>query len=137
MQEELTVLGISAVVLLVLTALFRIEAKKKKRFFLSTVRGWLDAVVASVTHQCVCFFAHMRAGMMRTTVHYVVHHILGSIILFLTGLQKKLFRLYEKNKWQQKVSLQNQGGDAHLNAIAEHKKDTALTAAQKRKMRKH
>lgn len=136
----LTIIGISAGVLLVLTALFRVELKNGERLFLGGFRGWLDTVVSSLFEWFARVLSYLHAGVFRTTLHYIVHHILDRIIAALIRLQKRLFQVYEKNKWKHKTIERvdsKDNVDEHLSAIAEHKRETALTPAQKRKLRKH
>lgn len=137
MSAGLTVMGVSAVVLVVLTALFRAEMKRRERVLLGGVRGGLDAMVLYITGIFGRLCAHLQAGVIRTTMHYIVHHVLEGVISVLLRLQKRLFRVYEKNKWHHNPSSGSENTDPHLTAIAEHKKETALTPAQKRKLRKH
>lgn len=133
----LYVLGGSFGVLLALTLLYRAEQKHQTRLLLTGVRNALDRVVVWVQSFFAQVFTKLGAGAVRASLHYIVHHVLEGIIALLKRLQRRLFRAYERSKWQHSNVRDDVEPEGHLHEIAKHKGETALTEAEKRKLRKH
>lgn len=134
MPIALSLFSGSAFVLVVLFALFKKETAREERIVLSAAREHLDTAVLKVGGAIAHFFAQMGAGTFRATIHYVLHQVLGVVIGGLTRVQRKLYELYERHTRMSR-EMRHSGGATHLNEIAAHKEETALTDAQKRKLR--
>ena len=133
MTLSLTLALGSAVTLLLLIVLFKAEAARGERVVLGGARAGLDHLVIGIGNVFERIFGHFRAGVFRATFHYMLHQVLGIVITGLTKAQRKLFLLYERHT---RISRQIQKEhETHLDAIAAHKEETALTETQKRKLR--
>ena len=136
MTLGLTAVGLSAGLLALLTLLFRTELARGERLFLSGVRTFLDKVVLWMSSKIGSFFSHIGAGSLRFIYHYLVHKMLSSFIRFLTRAQERLYALQHRNKRSAKV-IRSSEDKTHLEAIADHKVETTLSEAEKRKRRSH
>lgn len=133
MTVALALTGGSALTLLILLVLLKKEASRGERVVLGQTREHLDHAVLRCGSMFERIFGHFRAGVFRATFHYILHQILGVVITGLTKAQRKMFLLYDRHT---RISRQIQKEhETHLDAIAAHKEETALTETQKRKLK--
>ena len=137
MPITLSVVGGSAALLLVLVALFKKEASRGERVMFSGARAQFDRAVMAVSAAFQKVMSRMGAGVFRVTLHYIMHQVLGALIESLMKVQKKLFELHERHLKISKAVREESEHNSHLDAIAAHKEETALTEAEKRKMKAH
>jgi cell division protein FtsB len=136
MFTALTYVGGSVTVLLLLTAIYIIEDSKGRRIILPRIRGWFDAVCRWFLLQASLFFSFFSKGFVRVLLHYGVHSILNRLLATLRKLEKKVEELVRRNRTVVK-NIRKVHTKSHLDEIAEHKEETALSPGQKKKLRSH
>ncbi len=117
-----SVFASAAVLLTVALVVVSREQRRNDRLFLGRLRNWLDRVCES-TARSARGFVHVIA----ISVMYLVHH-------FRSALSKAIAPRPRRPK-KQPDRLQFEKTDNHLSSMHEHKSDTALTPAQKKKLR--
>ena len=135
MVTALTYLGVSLGICLFLTLLYVIEDVKGQRVFLKRAREKLDAVFLKILEKlfaCTSFFTH---GFMRLLLHYSAHKVLKQILLTLKHLEQKVENLVRHNRRIAKTIKEEAMEKTHLQAIAEHKQEVALTDEEKAERR--
>jgi hypothetical protein len=137
MSTALIILIASVLTLVFTAGVFRIEdARNGKLLFAVRLRGFFDAVVTKVVGKLSKVETYLGKGFVRLMLHYFAHGILRRVLSFVSSTQKKLEHLLRRNK-QVAKEIRTKKEKTHLDKIAEHKEETALTEAQKKKMRSH
>lgn len=136
MTLMLTIIAVSAVSLLVLLTLYRVEEAHNDRIVLRRVRGFLDSATVWTTQKISYFFGHIGSGVIRVTFQYLLHNFLAFIIKILTKAQGYLSHLQLRNKRIAKAPSEKTEGN-HLDAIASYKEEMSLSDEEKRKRRLH
>ena len=135
MAEPVTFLYYSFGTLLFLSALFRIEDARGKRF-LETVRNLLDRgceLIGKGTRRLRIWFG---SGMIRLFFHYLAHKLLKCGLAMIRTCERffeKRLRYNRRKANQLSESIEQ----SHLAAIAEHKRDTALSDREKQRLKAH
>ena len=136
MTLSLTVIGVSAGVLIALVSLFNAEESRQRRVVLSGVRDFLDRVVVWCTQKINYLFRHLGAGVFRVTFHFLLHTLLSASIAVLTKVREFLSHLQLRNKRVAKV-MKTKVTETHLDALTSHKEAVSLTEKEKQKRRSH
>lgn len=127
----------SALTLGIIAGVFRVEdAQQGRRIVLRRARAWFDGVVVSAGSKLTKFDTYLGRGITRLLLHYAAHSILHRLLALITRMEKRVEHLLRRNK-QVAKDIQGTKSKTHLDEIAEHKEEVALTDAQKRKMRSH
>lgn len=136
MIVALTYVGVSVAVLAVLTFIYVVEDIKDRRIFFIGLRTRLDAFFSFVLLKLSRFISFFTHGFMRILLHYGAHTVLKRVLAGLRKLEKRVEDLVRHNR---KVAKDIHAAKArtHLDAIAEHKEDVALTDTEKKRMRSH
>lgn len=135
MVLALTYVGISVATLLVLTFLYVLEDIHGGRVFLVRARTKLDELLVRMRITIETWFALFVAGFMRLLFHYGAHSILKRILATIQRLEGAVEELVRKNrKVARDIRTRTKN---HLDAIAQHKEDVALSPEEKEKMRSH
>ncbi len=127
--------GISLGVLLLLLFLYIFEDEKGNRIILRRFRSWLDQVFLWVLRQLsvvVKFFTH---GFMRLLLHYSAHRILKRVLAALKRAEKWVEGLVRHNRKIAKTIKDEAKGKTHLQTIAQHKEEVALSEEEKKERR--
>jgi hypothetical protein len=136
MVAALTYVGVSVAVLLFLTFVYVVEDIKGKRVFLTRTRSLFDVLLLGIIVKLsavVSFFTH---GFMRVLLHYGAHTVLKRVLAALRTLEKRVEDLVRHNRKVVK-DISAAKTRTHLDAIAEHKEEVALSEKQKEQMRSH
>ncbi len=135
MFEVLTYLGVSVAVLLALTALYFFEDVRGERIFLPRARNSFDAALQALGHRLGLSGIFFRDGFLRLIMHYSVHTVLATVLHFLRGLEQRIEHAVRRNRKAAKdIKVQKQNR-THLDEIAEHKTEVALSKKQKDELR--
>ena len=116
-----SMLALATVVLTVALVVVSKEQKAGSRLFLTAFRGWLDRRIESII-----LLIHKVIGVLLISVKYLIHQ-------FRAGLAQVIAPRPRKRK--QHARLEYEKTDSHLSAMHDHKSDTALSEAQKKKLR--
>ena len=118
----ISVLAAATAILVVALVVVGKEQKKGERLFLGRTRSWID-------RRCDGFTKRVRqiVHVVGVSFMYVVHQ-------FRAGLAAAIAPQPRRRK-QPKERLEFSKTDNHLSSMHDHKSDTALTPAQKKKLR--
>lgn len=126
--------GISVVILALLSFVYVLEDIQGRRILLPRVRERFDAFLVRLLAKGTevrLFFTH---GFLRLLLHYGVHSILKRIQAALRRVEKYIEALVRKNRTVAK-EVRATKKKTHLEAIAKHKEEVALSDAEKQKRR--
>jgi len=117
-----SILAAATVLLTVALLIVRSEQKRDNRLFFATIRGWIDrrldnlsTVVRRVVHVVTLSFA------------YIVHQCRAALARSIAPRPRKQRPVRDRLTFEKT--------DNHLSSMHDHKTDTALTTAQKKKLR--
>ena len=128
----------SFVVLISLLVMVSKERRNGRRFFASRLRGWADGVVDRVEAWLLRSVEHFIKYIVQLNWYYSIHSVLRTILRVMVRFYTYFEVLFERNRERtkklrfEKKRLNEQN---HLSQMAIHKEDTALTPAQKTKLR--
>jgi hypothetical protein len=137
MVLALTYVAGSFITLLVLTCIYVIEDIKGKRVFLLSFRTKLDAFLALLLVKIEKFMYSFTNGFMRLMLHYGAHSILKRVLAVIRKLEVKVEDLVRRNRSIAKDIRSSLRPKNHLDAIAEHKEEVALTEKEKEALLTH
>ncbi len=134
----LTWLSISVALFIFLMWAVAVERKRGKRFLFTRVRAWSDKHVAAIGLRITLAWDHFTKYFLQLSWYYTVHSFLQAILKAIVAFYERIEHTFEVNRSRTKqlraeksqVTTQN-----HLTEMTKHKIDTALTPAQKRKLR--
>ena len=129
---------VSAVLFIVLLLSVEAERKRGKRFLLKGFRGWLDKHMAAIGLKITQSWDHFMKYIVQLSWYYTIHSFLQTVLKAVVAFYERIEHKFEMNRRRtkqlraEKNHIQNGG---HLAEISQHKKDTALTPAQQRRLR--
>lgn len=126
--------GGSAIVVCALLIFYSFEDKKGGRIVLPRFRLMLDHVVEACGRSLLRAGDFMGGRFLRLLIHYGLHTILKRLLFFLRSLEGKVEEMVRQNRRRAKDVTQPHV-ENHLDAIAQHKEEVALTEREKRKLR--
>lgn len=118
----ISVLAAATVILTVALVVVGKEQQRGERLFLPRVRGWVDRRLHSFAKR-----VRQLARVIGVSCRYVVHQLRS-------GLARAIAPQPRRRK-QPQERLQFEKTNNHLSSMHDHKSDTALTPAQKKKLR--
>lgn len=130
---------ISLLVLVIILMLVSKERRSGRRFFAAGIRGWLDKIIFKIGSWIEGVVSHFVKYVLQLSWYYSIHSILRTCLKVLVSFYSYFENIFESNRQKakqlrsEKKQLKN---DSHLQKMAEHKEDTSLTPAQKRKLSK-
>ncbi len=113
--------------------LVRYEEQHGKRLFLSTFRFWLDRQCDVVVYRIQHFIHHS----LRLSWYYSLHSSLRACMGVLVASYDFLERIFTENRRRARLLRlkYSEASRSHLRAIEEHKKTTALSPGEKKKLK--
>lgn len=126
----------SVAILTLLTFVYVIEDIQGKRVFLTSLRLKLDGVAVFILTKLSAVISFFTNGFVRLLLHYGAHSVLKRILNFIRKLEKKVEDLVRQNKMVAKRIGSNKKRN-HLDEIAEHKEETALSEKEKEERLSH
>lgn len=139
MSVALTTLLSSTVTLILLTGVFQFEDYRGRRWFLSGLRRRFDYLITGMS-QALGHRHPFGRGFLRLLFHYLAHTLLRRLLAGLRGIEHGVERLIRRNRRAAKAldtAPKLSEASTHLQQIAEHKVETALTEREKRRLRAH
>ena len=137
MTTALTYLACSTLALVIIAGVFRVEdARDGQLVVLKKARLWFSKVVTAAFTKLSKLDTYIGKGFARLMLHYAAHNILRSLLLLIEKIENKIKSLLKRNT-QVAKDLRLTKEKTHLDHIADHRIETALTDAQKKKMRSH
>jgi len=138
-EQALIVFGISVFVFVVTALVVRKERQRERRFFAPTVRSWLDHWVVRFESWVGRTWQHFTRYILQLHWYYSIHSVLRGALRVIVAMYTYLEALFERNRHRAKqlrAEKRQLGELNHLQQMATHKEETALTPTQKRKLRK-
>jgi len=137
MNTALLILGSSGLLLLLLSGIFLIEDYRQgKLLVLARVRNIIDHAMHHIVTRMHTLQLKITQGVLLSAGYYLLHSILKQALRFARSFELKIERMLHHNK--SRASALVQGSEkTHLESIADHKFEVALSDAQKRKLKAH
>ena len=132
------IFGTSLFVFVLLLLVIRKERRRGRRFFLDGVRSWLDSGIDAVEAKLVTGWDHFTKYILQLHWYYSIHSVLKGFLRITVSVYTYFERILERNRdraKQLRAEKRELGAVNHLRQMAEHKEGTALTAAQKKKLK--
>lgn len=138
MQNAGSFLLLSLGLFLVCAVVTALEEKRQKRLFLSGLRGWLDSLFEQIYSYLGLKIHLLVRHTIKLSWYYSLHSALRAVMTILVRTYDRLELVFMDNRERAKVLRAEKRSitkNNHLTAIGEHKASTALTPAQKKKLR--
>jgi hypothetical protein len=132
------IFGASIVLFLVLYLLVGLEKKKEKRLVLSGLRKGLDNFLDFIFSKVAINWRHFTKYVVQLHWYYSIHSVLKGILRVIVAFYTYFENVFENNRRRtrklraEKKKLRT---NSHLDQVAEHKEETALTTKQKQTLR--
>ena len=126
MIVALAYVGVSLAVLLLLTLLYVMEDIKGTRIVLPRLREAFDRALIFVQQKLRALLSFFTHGFMRLLLHYGAHTVLNRLLSALRTLEGRVEELVRKNRKLAK-DIRTPKERNHLDAIAAHKEEVALS----------
>jgi|AntAceMinimDraft_11_1070367.scaffolds.fasta_scaffold07040_4 hypothetical protein len=117
-----SILAGATVALIVALVVIGAEQKKGARLFLTTVRGWIDQRLEGFAR-----WVRQALHIVAISAMYLVHQVRAGLARAIAPQPRRRQKPPER--------LQFEHTDNHLSSMHDHKSDTALSNAQKKKLR--
>ena len=128
MVTALLYIGVSFLALLVISVVFRIEdAQGGSVVVLKKPRRLFDQLVILMSHFAVRGYKKMRHSFLRIFFHHVAHRILKRLYALTHFLEEKTEELLRQNKRTGRRIDAEKRVRSHLDDIAAHQQETALS----------
>lgn len=129
---------ISSLVFVVLIVLVHKERRRGRRFFASHARNWLDKKVAAGSSMLLKGWDHFDKYVVQLNWYYSIHSVLKTILRALVAFYTYFENIFESNRKRTKqlrAEKRQLNEFNHLQQMTNHRKETALTAAQQKKLK--
>jgi len=116
----------------------QVERKKQKRLFATSVRGWFDKKISGFEMWVIRTWNHFVRYVVQLNWYYSIHSVLKTLLLTIQMCYASFEKIFERNRNRtKKLRMEKRQLNTvnHLSQMADHKEDTALTPAQKKKLR--
>ena len=135
MTEALIYFGASTAVLLVLSSLYIVEDIRGKRIVLANLRDGLDGLIMRVSTKLGIPTMVFEGGFVRLIIHYVAHTVLGGLLRFLRRIEQRVESIVHRNRNAAKQITRDKQARTHLDEIADHKHEVALSEKEKERLK--
>lgn len=138
-SSALTAFLTSLATFVVLVLVTQQERQRGRRFFAAGVRGWLDAKVDQAGKGIFGGFDHFMKYIVQLNWYYSIHSVLRTLLRGLVAIYTYFENMFERNRKRTKdlrAEKRQLSELSHLQQVAKHKEETALTPAQQQRLRK-
>lgn len=138
-SSALTTLAVSFFTFLFLTIFTQQERRRGKRFFAVRARAWLDRVVDRIYQSVSWKVGHFTKYIVQLSWYYGLHSLLRGLLKGMIALYTYFEDLFERNRARTKqlrAEKKQLSTHNHLQQIADHRVETALSVAEQRKLKK-
>lgn len=135
MTLPVSVLIGSAITLVILAGVFRLEDSKGRLVVLGRARSWFNRVITGLYNRLANWHPYVGRGFFRLILHYLMHGLLRRLLNVLRFIERAVERLMRQNRQVAKAIDAEKRQASHLEAIAEHKVETALSEREKQRRR--
>ncbi len=137
-DTALTAFSISLAVFILLIFLQRQERRRERRFFAIGLRQWFDNIVDKVTRGFANGFGHFSKYVVQLNWYYSIHALLRTWLRVLVSVYTFFENIFEQNRYRTKklrAEKRKNKIPTHLEEVAEHQRDTALSPKQQEQLR--
>lgn len=134
----LTTFLTSVVVFLVVVVFTQQEHRRGRRFFANGLRTKLDAFLELVTTTVLHYGTHFMRFMVQLSWYYSIHSVLRTILRVIVATYTFFEHVFERNRQRAKelrAEKRQLNERNHLQQMAVHRVDTALTPKQQKKLK--
>jgi hypothetical protein len=138
LDTALTVFVASFVLGIVLLVVVYKERRRDRRFFAAGFRNWLDTEVDKIGNSILNNWEHFSKYIIQLNWYYSIHSVLKTVLKMIVTFYTYFENLFERNRSRTKqlrAEKRQLGEYNHLQQMTEHKEETALTPAQKKKLK--
>lgn len=137
MTLALSIAGASCVLFVVCSWVFAREKRTGRRFFLSSLRQWLDTIITTFVEYIHRSVVYVTKYIITLSWYYSLHAFLGVVLKFLASVYYLVENITHRNRDKARKIRQErkQGTRSHLDMLVDHKDDTKLTEQQKKKLK--
>lgn len=132
MGTPLMGLLVSAAIVALLLAIFRVEESRGRRFA-EYVREHFDFAVLKSQHALHVFFGTFSRGVVRQSLHFIFHTLLTGLLAFVSGIEFTVKEALRSNRALARRSQRERKTRNKLDEIALHKIEVALSEEEKRR----
>lgn len=137
MTTALITFACSALALSIIAGVFRVEdAREGKRVVFGRIRAYFDRFLRWVLGVFTRVKIYLSKSIFRLMFHYSAHTILTRIHAFTRSIHDRVEYIMRQNK-QTARTIHSEKQRTHLDAIAEHKEETALSQEERERRRSH
>lgn len=137
--SALTVFLVSVFVFFTTLILVQRERRYGRRFFAERLRAFFDRGVEKIGKSILNSWNHFVRYIVQLHWYYSIHSVLRTMLRALVVTYTYFEKIFERNRSRTKklrAEKRQLSELNHLQQMAVHKEDTALTPAEKRKLRK-
>ena len=137
-NTPVTALTLSIAAFLFLLVVIQKEHRLGRRFFAASARSWLDGKVDEFESWILKSWNHFIKYIVQLHWYYSIHSLLHATLKLIIAFYTYFENVFEQNRKRTKklrAEKRKIGELSHLGQVAEHKEGTALTPAQKVKLR--
>jgi hypothetical protein len=138
-STALTTLAVSLVTFFLLTIFTQQERRRGRRFFAARARAWLDRVVDDISQSVSKKIEHFTKYMVQLSWYYGLHSLLRGLLKGMIAMYTYFEDLFERNRARTKqlrAEKRQLSKHNHLQQIANHREETALSASEQQKLKK-
>lgn len=139
LSTALTAFLISVTTFVMLVLVTQQERRRGRRFFATTLRSWLDRKIDHLGKRVGEHGDHFMKYMVQLNWYYSIHSVLRTLLRGLVVVYTYFEDMFERNRRRTKklrTEKRQLNELSHLQQVAKHKEETALTPAEQRKLRK-
>jgi hypothetical protein len=114
------------------------ERRRGRRFFATRIRGKLDKLIQKAGAQLLNSWKHFSKYVIQLNWYYSIHSVLRTILRVIIAFYTYFENIFERNRnrtKQLRVEKRQLSEFNHLRQMTTHRQDTALSAAQQKKLK--
>lgn len=121
-----------------LSLLVQAERRREERLVLAQARGFIDGQLLRFFAWFAATWEHIVHYLVKLGWYYSLHSLIRTIMAMLVAVYDYLDKHLEMNRFRARTLKERKrtnGGSTHLQAVAEHKADVALSASEQEKLK--
>lgn len=136
MTTALMYLGGSTLLLIILGLFYSFEDRRGSRVLLVGLRGLVDSFLLSIQGFLSHTWDKFVTRFVKLLFHYGAHQLLKQVLQSVRRFESKIEEMLKRNKAVAR-EINGKKTHTHLDDIAAHKEESALTEEQKEALRSH
>jgi hypothetical protein len=127
----------STITLVIMTGVFRLEDARGRVLVFASFRQALTRFLLWCVAWLQSFHPYIGRGFIRLMLHYSAHGVLKRILRLVRRIEQWIERVMRQNRQVAKSIDTQSRQQTHLEALAEHRVETALSDREKQRRRAH